>query len=161
MTIDPDIAARIRSLNIVSLALMASGVIYAVVLFILPAEAPQPDTSSPLALPLAFVAVSTAVMSFVVPRILARQPIPPTESATQELRAAVARYFSRTILALSLCEAIILLGFVLGFVGKQPTAIVPFLLAGEALMLVHFPRIQRIEGELSPAAQVLLSQLTD
>ena len=141
----------IRNLRIVALALMASGVIYVAALFMALQDAS--GDGGDLWLPMAAAAAGAAVGSFVVPRAL-----PRTGQGETALKRAASGFFTRTILALAMSEAVIIFGFAASFVAQEPLGIVPFFVAGELLMLIHFPRIARFEAELDGQAQIEWAQ---
>ena len=165
MSDDASIPQMWRSSRLIALAMMISGVVYAAILYLIELGEPEPEAIEAMFLPLAGVAVMCAIASFMVPRIMQQSMEQQGAGARrgsspdQEIRRVIAQHRTTTIISLANCEAIILFGFVLAFLGREVEHIFPFLLAGEALMLIHFPRISAIEGRLSTAAQVRLGQV--
>jgi hypothetical protein len=138
----------LKKLTNVSLAMMASGVIYLFVLFNIPLEGDGSDT---LWLPLAAAAAGSAMASFVLPRLLKY----PEDGGIEK---ALSAYATHVIIAMALAESVILLGFVGSFLSQEPLGMVPWLVLGEILMIIHFPREASFEATLNPQAQIEWAQ---
>lgn len=159
--------AKIRTLTIITLAMMTSGFLYTGVLFFIATEPQEVEVTVNLVM----IAAAFAVMGAVLPvrRVLmggfallpeskpsTTDPLPPDETR-KALLAATARYTTGTIVSMAMSESVILFGFVMAFLAQEPFRIVPFLLAGELLMVAMFPRRSILETLLSPAARAGLS----
>jgi hypothetical protein len=145
----------------------------------------QPPTQPPdptMLIALAGAALTTAVMSFLLPRILRRGAArgsnietvetPGTaQSASYRAPLATARGFqdrdaalreglkqgmSPFIVGLALTESIALFGFVLGFLGHPLFSYLPFFAVAWLLMLVRFPTENTFLGPLADAHGVTL-----
>ncbi len=163
---EPVIAQKLRTLRIIAGAMMLSGVLYAGVLFVVAGEPAEVDVAINLGLIAATVAVTVALLPVrrVVMGGLALLPPPqggladpqPEPEASAAILAAAMRYTSGTIVSLALSESVILFGFVQAWLSQQPLRILPFLLAGELMMVVMFPRRAGLESLLSPATRAAL-----
>lgn len=138
---------HLQTLKIVTLAMMMSGLMYVAVLFVVL----QGDSGAgtDMWLPMGAAALAAGVGSFVVPRFL-----PQSGEGDTELKRAITGYFTRSIVGLAMAEAVILFGFVASFLAQEPLGIFPFLIAGEVLMLLRFPRESSVEAMLDGQALI-------
>lgn len=172
-------AARMVTPRILWGALLASTVIYLVVLETLEPPA-EPDRFMLIGLGIA--AVFSATLSIFLPAYLHRQAVAATELEVEEVPdpdaqamfrdqiptvrrfadpdavvgRAMALFFTPFILGMALAESVVIYGFVLGFLGFDFTTIIPFWVAGWALMLVRFPRWSDALGPLEKAMRAEL-----
>lgn len=160
---------KLKTLKIIAGSLMFSGLIYSGCLFIISGEPREVSVGISLSM---FAAAMGSMAGAIVIRhvlmgsfaLLPRQhrettsPLSPDETR-EAVQNAVGRYMTGTIVSMALAESVILFGFVLAYLTAEPLRIVPFLLAGELLMLVVFPRRSILETLLSPAAQAGLTAL--
>ena len=135
----------------IALALMMSGLIYLVPLIV--TDIPG-DSNATLVVPLGVLALGSAALSFMLPRFMRR-----TKAEQAGLQGAVAAFQTRKIVQLAICESILLYGFVASYMAHDPRLYVPFLVIGELMMLVHFPRQSVLEASLSDQAMIELSSL--
>jgi len=144
-------------------ALTAVIVIYAAILFVVfgnPASLGE-GLSSPLAIPLALVAIVSAVLSRFLPGLLltdealrqrlASDPDPkklPTDARTEQLSGreqrilgALDAFLGPFIARLALGEAVALYGLVLGFLSRSAAPMLPFAAAALVLNLTTSPKL--------------------
>ncbi|MEL6345108.1 MAG: hypothetical protein AAFV53_18510 [Myxococcota bacterium] len=146
----------LRTLQIIALAFMSSGVLYVGALYMLGFADPSPlDDVQMMGAALSLMALSSAASSFIVPRIAAPMKPTPNMTPVDELTLGLNQYRVRTILAFVMSEAVVLFGFALAYLGQTPWWCVPFWILMEALMLVHFPRRSAFLSELSEDARSL------
>jgi len=152
-------------IRIIWFALLASTFIYLVVMFVAtpPRDAPPDQT---MAMALAMVALTTAAISVLMPRMMFKKSISMMKLPTRELvdpnaspilrdeapklrvyedlnaarRAVTGRFFTPFILGMALSEAVAIYGLVLGFLGHPPSISLPFFVIAWILMLPRFPR---------------------
>lgn len=157
-------------------ALLASTVLFLVVLLLQPHAPSQPMPILPPAL--GVMALGLAVFSFVLPMqqqraTLQRAKVEVTDApdpnasgiipyrdapkrrvfadpAAAETAAFVA-YQTPLILGCALSEAIATFGFVLGFLGHPPAVFLPFFVLSWILIAVRFPTLARVRGPLERA----------
>jgi hypothetical protein len=125
-----------------------------VVFFTLQGQEPNPDAIMQLGLPLGVIALlTTASMPFLRTRMMGVQTLPmlaedlpsPWHQGLEEgaadkaLAAALPRYQTGLMVGMAMCEATVLFGFSLAFVGKMPVVILPFAALGLAGLLWQFP----------------------
>lgn len=170
----------LTTMRIMWASLMFSVCILLVVVFIVP---PEPGALPPLALPLfALVALSTAVLSFVIPKrsyaAAAKSveiPVAPSQDSggmpagmfqgagparklpahpDEARRRATVLFQTQFILSLALSEAVALFGFMLGHLGFSLVQFVPFFAVSLALMALRFPTEERIVAMFEAATGV-------
>jgi F0F1-type ATP synthase membrane subunit c/vacuolar-type H+-ATPase subunit K len=153
---------RIMTARILWLALMTSVGLYVVVLRTIVIQTPTAPLQAFLPLVFGIVAFMAATASFLIPKNAMRRAIlllnlplvemkdPNARGAFAETvrsfaqpeeaaRRAVAVFQTGLILALALSESVVLLGFVLGFLGYGSATAAPFFVAGALLMAIRFP----------------------
>jgi hypothetical protein len=154
-------------------ALFASTVIFFVIMLVV-----HPETSGPpepiMAPALGFVALTTAVMSFIIPRMNYRQATANVKLDTVEesvdtgsdvlpyrggakrrvftdakaaRKKALMIFQTPFILSLALSESIALYGFVLGFLGFHFLIALPFFIVSWVLIALRFPTEQKVFGQ--------------
>ena len=147
---------QMRTLMIITLAMMFSGCVYFGALFAFPGEAQGVEPALGMALILASVG-SVVGMLFMRRSMLGGLALLPPrrmdtgmrlspEAFQQALKAALGRYTTATIVSCAFAESIMLYGFVIGYLSQAPLRMVPFLLAGELLMVMVFPRRAVLDG---------------
>lgn len=106
-------------------------------------------TKHPLALPLMGAALLTAILSFVMKKVLTpkashmdtlRERMSGAQGGADPQRAS--RFFAAHIVAYALSEAVGILGFVLGMSAGNFEIAVPFFAVSLLLFAVHFPRAE-------------------
>jgi hypothetical protein len=164
--VSPPPASLLTTPRILWLALLASQVIY-VVLLVVPGLLSLPEEpADPSMLPLLIgIAGADAIGSFVLPAFLRRKaaaaaaipiadvPDPDAPTGFRGVAPTIRTYVNRSaarrtaiqigfapfIIALALSEAITVMGFLLGFLGFPPLAWAPFFAVGMALTAARFP----------------------
>ncbi len=161
-----------RTFRILWGALFASTVIFFVIMLVVHPENQGPPQSI-MAPAFAFVALTTAVMSFIMPRMNYRQAIANVKLETveqsvdtgsdvlpyrsgakrrvfakpdQARRKALVIFQTPFILSLALSESIALYGFILGFLGFHFLIALPFFLVSWVLIALRFPTEQKVFG---------------
>ena len=166
---DARIAARLRVVRIIWMAIFVATVLYVLVLaFVVRSPAQAPPLVA-LAVPAAIV----AVMSVVIPRKLlgdslrtlnvtvtneAGEPIGSfRESApmrkviadpAQAIVDAFPRYHTTLLMGLALAESVALFGLAAGYMGAPPAVSAPFFAVSFALLATKFPRAETIARAL-------------
>jgi hypothetical protein len=137
------------TLRVITLALMSSGVVYLAFLNIVmfPGEG-----NHDLTLPLGCAAMFSAVFTFFVPRLLLQ-----ITSKQAGIQGAVSAFQANKVIQLGVCESIFLFGFVAAYLAHDPRLCVPFIVVGELLMVVHFPRQVVFESGLSDQDRIDLA----
>jgi hypothetical protein len=157
-------------------ALLMSVGLYLVVLQVV--SLPPAPTDPALAAAFAVIAVTLAVTSVLLPRVVHRNLLKQVQlEVSEELdagafagfyreatarqrvitdreaahRAAWASFLAPHILRLALSEAVALLGFVLAFLGFQPLVWASFFAAGTVLLAIRFPTERSIVAPLEEA----------
>lgn len=153
------IDSNLRTLRIISAAMMAAGLIYAGVVFFVVTEPVEVDMTLNLFTLVAALGSAVAILPLRRSLIgsLALMPDaghapaePPSEEAT---RRVLARYRTGTIVSFALAESVILFGFVQAFLNQEGWRILPFLLAGELLMVMLLPRRSVVDALLADACE--------
>ncbi|GMV17496.1 MAG: hypothetical protein HS104_00135 [Polyangiaceae bacterium] len=157
-------------------ALLASTVLFLVVLFVQPHP---PSIATPILAPaLGAVAIGLAIFSFVLPMqqqrtVLQQAKVEITEAPDPNAsgvipyrdapkrrvfadpkaaeNTAFVNYQTSLILGCALSEAIAIFGFMLGFLGHPPVVFLPFFVASWVLIGVRFPTLARVRGPLEKA----------
>lgn len=135
---DGKMDSAIRGLRIVHGALLAAAFLYVYLAETLKADS-YPRPISLIYVAIAAVAGAVIVISFVL-------RIRMVNSSEERLRldasdaAALARWRAGNIASIALAESIVLYGLVLRFVGATTGQVVPFYLAGIAMLLLFTPR---------------------
>lgn len=147
-------------------ALYASTFVYLFVYFSRPAPASPGGSLETMHIALGVAALGCAVASFLLPARfhamgaaaakLAVEEVPDPDGSVmfrdkaptvrvfadpgQARKKAMALYFTPLVLSLALTEAIAIYGLVLGFLGAEPVAVLPFFIAAWILFIPRFPR---------------------
>ena len=158
---------RLRTLRIICAAMMASGLIYAAILPVV-VEGASGEDMGLLRLALSVAALGSMVAILPVRAVMmggiglwrsdqapSGQGLPDA-AAQQVLQETIERYFRGTFISFALAESVILFGFALAMLSGVSGSIFPFLLAGELVMVLLFPRVAAIEGLLPAGARHVL-----
>ena len=159
---------KLRTAQIITAAMMMAGLMYTVVLFVAEGPSPGDDLS---ALNLGLLASAFGVMVAILPirrmqmgtlalmpqRLRETDTRLPSQQLSQEIGAALGRYTNGTLISMAMAESIILFGFVQAWLNQEPLRVLPFLLAGELIMVLLFPRRSIFETLLSAEARSSLS----
>lgn len=130
--------------------------VYAVVAFVLrPASVPGPSPAAPafadpLVLGLGMAALGAATAGLVLPRVLAARAsasAAATRALTDDDRARLLRV--PLTVCWSLFDAVAICGFVLVFLGRPASWVLPFCGVALALLALHPPTAARLEGLLA------------
>lgn len=162
---DPQRPASWNVNRILWAAMLASTFVYLVVIFMVaPPDGEPPEQTTPLMF--AFIALGTAIVSVVMPRVMFKKSISMLELPTRDVadpnasvmlrgeapklrvyedlnlarQAVITRFFTPFILGLALSQAVVIYGLVLRLHGFSPAASLPFVVVGCALTLLRFPR---------------------
>lgn len=154
-------------------ALFASTFLYLLILFVVPLGANgEPNPIMPAAF--AFVALTTIVVSFVLPAHMLAQGMSTRRFETTEAEKfsdvpAGTRFFANPeaarrsvepslqtmfILRMALYESIAIYGFVLGFLGNPIPVFIGFFVVAWALMALQFPTQDRDDAALTKATGI-------
>jgi hypothetical protein len=166
-------AQRLLTPRILWGAISVTPALFLFVLFMTRAQRPPVPAEPTMFYALGGVAAAVAVASLVLPRFLYKQGVGPTKSKVVEQvderdapgmfrqSAPMVRVFadpvaarSRAfgvyqttfILGMALSEAVVLFGFVLGFLGFPLPHVLPFWGVGWLLMLTRFPTVGAVIG---------------
>lgn len=129
--------SSLKRLRMVQLFMLASIVLYA---FIANQYGPAPRrTQGIIFYAIAALSISIVIIVFIVRRtVIARQSA--ILAAKPEDKTALARWRTGHIMIYALCEAVVLHGLVLRFLGFAFSQVVPFYLVGFVLMLSFTPK---------------------
>jgi hypothetical protein len=124
-----------------------------------PSAQPLADAPPPMFVPLfAMIAFVEGGVSFFLPRFQLQQAAKKHKIGRDPSEEQILRLMPTAqtglILGLALCEAISLLGFILGFLGAPPMHFAPFFAAGLLLALPRFPGETWLRSQL-PDTQTL------
>lgn len=134
--------AQLNVMKVIWLGLLFySGVLVYVAFNIL---TPKEIVESPLETPFLIIAVGILIAGRMIPKLLNKnfQSIQKLNDNVKTLKA----YLIGFIIALSLSESVVMLGFVLVIVTGNPKRILPFALAGIINILMLYPRKEIILG---------------
>jgi hypothetical protein len=129
--------------------MMSSGVAYLAFLNIVTFSG---EGNHELLLPLGCAAMFSAVFSFFVPLILLQKT-----AKKVGIEGAVSAFQANKIIQLGVCESIFLFGFAAAYLAHDPRLGVPFIVIGELLMVIHFPRQAVFEAGLSEQDRIDLA----
>jgi hypothetical protein len=165
---------RILTVRILWGAMLASILFYVVVLHMITIQPPLEPLNPAFPLVFACVGVSTAIASFIVPKVATRQALVrlklplaevPDSNAPDAFKKTI-RTFAHPedaafraagvfhtgfILSFALSEAVALLGFALAFLAYGWGTAAPFFVAGFLLIALRFPREETIISGLEHA----------
>ncbi|MCA9538206.1 MAG: hypothetical protein KC620_04930 [Myxococcales bacterium] len=151
------IDAALLPLRLVHAAMVFSVLVYAVVVhFAIREQGETPVDGPDLMLPLAFAALVAGLAAPVMRRVLMPPRRPPTSLREPPPTHVPPRHFARAftawIVSWAACEAVTVLGLVLAFLLRRPSAFYPF--AAGALLLFAFlaPRRADLEAVARAAA---------
>ena len=154
------------TLQVVCMALMVSVFVYGFCLFMV-AEPGLAESDPLIPMAMMFAAVSVAVVSFVLRRMLLgslalgrshenellRGMPASQEVLEQELMSIQQRLFPGIIAPFALCESVAIFGFIAGYLEGNASLYVPYGVASLVLMAIHFPREQTVTALLTPEAR--------
>ena len=131
--------ARLRILRIVHAAMLLAAVVYVFLAEYLRRQRPVEPLNQTAYLAIALVAAAIAVASFLVRRSLIDRSFdePPSQGNSS---AAVFRWFGGYVVVFAMCEAIVLLGFILRFMGANLSEAALLYAVGILLFLLFSPR---------------------
>lgn len=147
------IDAALLMMRMLFAALMGSVVIYVVIIHIIARGEPT-EVEQTLSIGLAGAAVALGLLAPFARRLLMprKDPGRPEEPAPSTLSPrGFGRTFAAHVVAWMMCEAVAVMGVVLAFAGREPSAIFPF--AGGAVLLFLFLAPRRAELEAVARAE--------
>jgi len=152
------IEAQMNVNRILSFAMMTSGLLYVLVLYMIPFEGEVGEDVRLYTMLFPALALGAAVGSFVMPRLMSGAGVHASAGAQVEIDHVIQQYRVKMLVSLAMSEAVIIFGVVVAFLTQTPEWVLPYLLVGEVLMIVRFPRTSHILDQLSPQTRAALGE---